>query len=323
MIRYAVIGAGWRSEFYLRIAALMPEKFEVSGIYIRNGQKRGEFQRKYKVKITESLEELLSLDFDFAVSCVSKDQISEMLKILSEKDIPVLTETPVSDKSLSGRIQVSEQFHLMPKNQALKKIIESGILGDITQVKLSCCHDYHAVSLIRFFLNTGFEIPKIKSFSLCDSVSRYNGRNGRLKTPQIVNSEEKIRIYQFKNKTAIYDFSYEQYFSDIRRSQIIIRGTNGEIIDNSCTYLKGNIPVTFDIKRNSSGQNENLDGFSLSSLTAEGNILYENPFKSARFSDEEIAIGTALCKMKEFTVSGKEFYSVKEAAFDYKLSAMT
>ena len=41
MIRYAVIGAGWRSEFYLRIAALMPEKFEVSGIYIRNGQKRG------------------------------------------------------------------------------------------------------------------------------------------------------------------------------------------------------------------------------------------------------------------------------------------
>ena len=36
MIKYAIIGAGWRSEFYLKIAALLPNEFSVSGIYIRN-----------------------------------------------------------------------------------------------------------------------------------------------------------------------------------------------------------------------------------------------------------------------------------------------
>ena len=59
MIKYGIIGAGWRSELYLRIAALMPDTFKVSGIYIRNKQKREEFSQKYNVKILASLEELL------------------------------------------------------------------------------------------------------------------------------------------------------------------------------------------------------------------------------------------------------------------------
>ena len=40
MIKFGIIGAGWRSEFYLRIAMLVPEIFSVSGIYIRNPEKR-------------------------------------------------------------------------------------------------------------------------------------------------------------------------------------------------------------------------------------------------------------------------------------------
>ena len=43
MIKFGIIGAGWRSEFYLRIAALLPSKFSVSGIYIRNSEKQKEF----------------------------------------------------------------------------------------------------------------------------------------------------------------------------------------------------------------------------------------------------------------------------------------
>ena len=58
MIKYGIIGAGWRSEFYLRIAALMPDTFKVSGIYIRNKQKREELAEKYNGKKLTSLEEL-------------------------------------------------------------------------------------------------------------------------------------------------------------------------------------------------------------------------------------------------------------------------
>ena len=50
-----------------------------------------------------------------------------------------------------------------------------------------------------------------------------------------------------------------------------------------------------------------------------GNVLYENPFKSARLSDEEIAIATCLLNMKKYLETGVPFYSLKEAALDSKI----
>lgn len=319
MIKYGIIGAGWRSEFYLRIPALLPGEFSVTGIYIRNSEKQKEFADKYNVKICRSLEELLKTDFDFIVSCVNKDNISEMIKSLTAKNIPVLTETPVTDGTLKGRVQVAEQFHFMPRNQAYKRIIESGILGEVHSVRLSCCHDYHAASLIRFFLDTGFEKPEITSISLTDPVTRYNSRVGYLKSPTVIPAEKKIKVFKFKNKTAVYDFSFEQYFSDIRSSQINICGTNGEIVNNACTYLKNGVPQRFEICRNAYGAEESLDGMCLFNITGNGEVLYTNPFPYSRLSDEEIAIATCLSKMKEYLNTDIEFYPLKHAAIDFEL----
>ena len=324
------MGAGWRSEFYLRIAALMPNTFKVSGIYIRNKQKQEEFSKKYDVPIFDTLENLLETDYDFIVSCVNKAGICDTVRLLAGKNIPLLTETPIGaslkeiDDFLAEikpewRVQVAEQFHFQPRNAAIKSIIDSGILGEITQVQLSCCHDYHAASLIRFFLNTGDEMPKGFSFTQSDTVTRYNSRGGLLKEPQTVTSDEKFAFLKFKSKTAVYDFNYEQYFSDIRRSRILIRGTNGEILNDECTYLKNGLPHSFTLKRNSYGANESLDGFTLVNITAEGRVLYENPFKGSRLSDEEIAIATCLLNMKKYLETGEEFYSLKEAALDSKI----
>ena len=318
MIKYGIIGAGWRSEFYLRIANLLPDVFCASGIYIRNAAKRKEFSEKYNVVIFDNLEDLLKCDFDFIVSCVNKDSIAGTAQMLSDKGVFVLTETPVTVENLNGKIQVAEQFHLMPRNQAYKKIIESGILGEVHQVQLSCCHDYHAASLIRYFLNINDEIPQKNTIFLGDKVFRYNSRGGYME-PVLVNSEQKITVFDFGGKTAVYDFNFEQYFSDIRASRIVIRGTMGEIVNNTCTYLKDGLPHTFEITRNFFGSEESLDGFSLLNIVANGEVLYTNPFKYARLSDEEIAIATCLLKMKDYTKTGNEFYSTKSAFTDYNL----
>ena len=318
MIKFGIIGAGWRSEFYLRIANLVPEKFSISGIYIRNAEKRKAFTQKYNVPIFDNLNSLLKTEFDFIVSCVNKESITEIAQKLAAKGIFVLTETPVTKENLSEKIQVAEQFHLMPRNQAYKKIIDSGILGDVHQVQLSCCHDYHAASLIRFFLDIKDEIPKKTTLTLPDKVTRYNCRDGHIK-PVEVFSKQKVTVLEFGNKTAIYDFNSEQYFSDIRASRIVIRGTNGEIVNNTCTYLKGGLPHTFEIKRNFFGSEESLDGFSLLNITGNGKILYTNPFKKARLSDEDIAIATCLLKMKEYCATNKAFYNTIDAFSDYAL----
>ena len=162
-------------------------------------------------------------------------------------------------------------------------------------------------------------MPKTSTFTLTDTVNRYNSRAGFLSKPETVTAEEKFVVLKFKDKTALYDFNYEQYFSGIRRSRILIRGTNGEILNDECTYLKNGLPHSFTLRRNSYGANESLDGFTLVNITAEGKVVYDTPFKGARLSDEEIAIATCLLNMKKYLDTRIPFYSLEEAALDSKI----
>ncbi len=333
MINFGVIGAGWRSEFYLRIASLVPEKFNVTGMYIRNPQKQKEFSAKYRVKIFDNFDELISTNPDFIVSCVNKDGCCDMIELLCNKGIAVLSETPIGtslsqiekfEKTFNNnwKVQVAEQFHFQPQNQAYKEIIKDGILGEVHQVELSCCHDYHAISLIRFFLDIGDEIPKITTATIPDKLNVYNFRNGKFKEKEEKISTQKISVLEYNSKNAIYNFNCEQYFSDIRSSKIIIKGTNGEIVNNRCTYLENLTPITFEMHKNMMGQNENLDGMYLDSIVGNGKILYKNPYIPKRLTDEEISIATCLEKMSEYLKTNKDFYSLKEAILDSKTSLL-
>lgn len=38
-IRFGLIGSGWRAEFYIRIAKMLPEQFELTGVLIRDKEK--------------------------------------------------------------------------------------------------------------------------------------------------------------------------------------------------------------------------------------------------------------------------------------------
>ena len=332
MIKFGIIGSGWRSEFYLRIAALMPEKFEVSGIYIRNPQKKEAFAQKYNVNICDSLEQLLDTCPEFVVCCVYNIDMCDMTQMLCDSNIAVLCETPIGTTkeqvdNFKGKIkptwkaQVAEQYHLQPYFQAVKSVIDSGILGEINQVQLSFCHDYHAASVIRFLLDTKHALPTVTSVNLTDSVYRYNSREGVI-PPTLIPADQQIAILNYGNKTAVYDFNGEQYFSDIRVSRIVVKGTKGEIFNNTCTYLDGTTAIKFDLQRDFRGGIGNIDGFYLDSILGNGNILYKNPFALSRLSDEEIAVASCLSKMDEYLKTGKDFYSLCDAICDTETSLL-
>ncbi len=328
MIRYAVVGAGWRSEFYLRIAAALPDLFECTGIFIRNENTAKEFAKKHSAAIYSSLDALLDTNPDFVVSCVSKANICDEIELLCKKGVAVLSETPVGDSEKatesflerfdpSWRVQVAEQFHLQPQNQAIKSVIDSGVIGKINHLQICFCHDYHAVSLIRYFLGAGNCLPKVKSVEFDEGITLYNSRGGYI-SPTHKNSTHTLAFLDYGGKTALYDFVKEQYFSDIRGTRIIIRGDKGEIFNDTCTYLQDGRVRLFRLERIDRGTNGNLDGLYLDSIVAQGNLLYKNPFYKARLTDEEIAIATCLTKMDKYLKDGTPFYSAEDAALDAK-----
>lgn len=322
MINYAVIGSGWRAEFYLRIAKLVPEVFCVTAMCVRNDEKAKYFENKYGVKTFRTVEETLKEKSDFAVVCINKQDIAQMALEVADRGTFVLCETPIMLPKNEGKhnydkIQVAEQFHLKGTFAAIKKIIDEGIIGNISSIDVSCCHDYHAVSLVRFFLGDGVEPEKMCQYTFDDKVLKTHGRNGELVEKEITTGTRIIRMYKFGNVSVLYNHSKEQYFSPIRKNRFIIRGTRGEIEDNTVRYFNENNQfVQSEIKHEMCG---NLDGFFNNKITFENRVLYEYPYNSSRLSEEETAIAACLTGMKEYIESGKEMYSFDRAYKDYEL----
>lgn len=323
-ITYSIIGGGWRAEFYLRIATFVPEYFSVSCICIRNKERAKEISKKFNVTVVNSIDEFKEIPADFIVNCINKDDISELTLSLAAEGYAVLSETPACTSSEQAKgllkafnpkykIQIAEQFHLKPIHQAIKRIIENGIIGNTNYINISVAHEYHAMSLIQFFLNSD------KGKLICQTefnspILHTNFRYGEIDNKTYRDSRHTVKIFNFEGKTAVYDFDAEQYFSPIRTDHLLIRGDRGEIENDTVRYFNhDNRFVESRIVQHKSG---NLDGLYNGNITFENQVLYTSPFSVARFTDEETAIADVLIKMDEYLKTGKEFYGFKKALRD-------
>ena len=249
MIRFAVIGSGWRSLFYVRIARALPDMFELTALLCRGQEKADRIQKEYGIHTTTSEDEIIASKPDFVVSAVNKSSMSDVVRYWAAKGIPVLSETPAGldidtlkairqDVENGARIQVAEQYFLYPSIKAVIDECKSGTIGEPVSLTISAMHDYHAASVIRRMLDTGLEDVTItgKTFSMkvTDTRTRYEV----LTEGRVVEKEEKHLIMEYADgKTAFYDFMSDQYRSPIRNRYINLRGTRGEIINDTVYYL--------------------------------------------------------------------------------------
>ena len=60
-LRFIVVGSGWRSLFYWRIAQALPERFELCAMLCRTEEKAEKMHREYGVPVSTSAEQCLSL----------------------------------------------------------------------------------------------------------------------------------------------------------------------------------------------------------------------------------------------------------------------
>jgi hypothetical protein len=330
---FGIVGGGWRSEFYLRIVKALPERFEVCGMVVRDEGKGKVVEQKWGVRTFRTLEELLEASNPtFMVVSVSWAAAPVVTKQLAERGIPVLSETPPAP-DLDGlielnkltekgaKIQVAEQYHLQPLHAARLKIATSGKLGDISQVQISVCHWYHAMSLMRRFLGIGYENATIWAHDFTSSIVEGPDRSGAKEKEKIADSNQVISILDFGGKLGLYDFTNDQYFSWIRSLRLTARGNRGEMVDNQIKYLKDHrTPVEIELKRLSAGENGNLEGYYLKGILAGEEWVYENPLVPGRITDDEIAIASCLLKMDAYAKGGEEFYSLAEASQDHYLA---
>lgn len=334
-IRFGMVGGGWRTQFYLRIAQALPHRFHVEGVVVRDAAKGRQFEVVWGVPTHRTLDELLRAStLRFVVVSVPRTQVAELLFALAERAMPTLVETPpapdlatlTAEHELTQRgasIQVAEQYHLQPHHAARLAFVRSGKLGTVTQAHVSVAHDYHGISLLRKFLAITYENVSISARRFDSPLVAGPSRDGPPTGEHLGPSRRVIASFDFGEKLGVYDFTDQQYFSWIRTPHVLVRGERGEIHDMQVRYLQDfRTPVTLELVRQDTGQDGNLEGYYHRGILAGSEWLYRNPWIPARLSDDEIAIATCLDKMEQYAAGGVSFYSLAEASQDHYLSLL-
>ncbi|MDF2725518.1 MAG: hypothetical protein K0Q59_5195 [Paenibacillus sp.] len=333
-IRFAIVGGGWRSEFFLRIAQAVPERFEVAALVVRDEAKGAVISKKWDVPVFRDIASLLrETSPDFVVTSVPSAVNPEMMGELAKAGMPVLSETPPAKDTASmvalynqlkdAKIQVAEQYPFQPLHAARIAIAQSGKLGTVSHASVSAAHGYHGICLMRKLLGVAFQQAVIQATRFTAPIIAGPGRGGGPTSEQVVSSAQVIAHFQFGDKLGVYDFTGDQYFSWIRSQRVLARGERGEINNREVRYLRDyKSPVQLELKRMNAGEEGNLEGYYHKGIMAGDEWIYRNPVAPGRLTDDEIAIADCLIRMGDYSRGGASFYGLAEGCHDQYLALL-
>jgi predicted dehydrogenase len=332
--RFAIVGAGWRTEFFLRIMAALPERFRLEGLVVRDPEKGRRVEEQWGCPTYRTVQELLErVTPEFLVASVAYSANFEVNRALLETGLPILSETPpaatleqmwelwAAVAERGTRFQVAEQFSRQPHHAARLTAVRQGRIGPVHKAYVSVCHGYHATSLIRHFLDAGFAEARIVGVTFTDRVLDPGGREGPPASPQVQEHGQQIALLDFGGgRQAVFDFVGVQYFSHLRNQRVTVRGERGEIIDHVLyTQTERGEPIRLPFQRHMAGPNGNLEGHHLKGIQLGETWVYQNPTAPARLADEEIAMADVLQGMGTYVRGGPDVYPLDEAMQDHYL----
>lgn len=332
--RIGIVGTGWRSEFFLRVATALPERFQLVGLATRSPQKGAEIESAWSVPTVRDSEELIGrFHPDFVICSVPWAVTPTIIRAVAGHGIPILAETPPAPdhdglvelwQSLAdpGRVQVAEQYPYLPIMQAYRTMIADGLLGSVTSAQVSWTQQYHAVAMLRSLLGTVAGPISVNAEAYETQVTEGPGRDGWPDDDRQTSVRQTVAMINFDGRLGVYDFTDGQWFHPLLERRLNVRGSRGEIVDHRLTrLLDPRTPVTEPLVRRQTGLDGDLEGFDLDTLSLGGRIWYRNPFQGRRFSDEDIAIATLLVRMADWIHDESEPpYPLAEASQDHAIA---
>jgi predicted dehydrogenase len=333
--KFGVIGTGWRAAFFLRLARMAPEHFRATGVVSRSAARGAEFGARWGVPRFGSAADLLAADPpEFVIVSVPWAATPDATRELVALGAHVLAETPPapdldglralwSDVGESGLVQVAEQYLLMPAHAARLAVVREGVIGAPTSVQVSSTHLYHAVSLIRGLLGVGHEpaVVSARAFTapLADPLAIGGGWTGDASPQERTTT---IATLAWDGRSGLYDFTDNQWWNPLRARRIVIRGAEGEIVDERVTRLADPAtPVESPLVRRQTGLDLNLEGFEIEHISFDGRVVWRNPFSGARFSEDDLGVALLLAQTGAWARGdGPEPYPLADGLQDHLLS---
>lgn len=329
--RFLIVGSGWRSLFYVRIAKALPEHFEVCAMLCRTEEKAEKMAKEHGIVTETSIQKCRDMKPDFVVVAVNKASIPEVSVEWMNYGFTVFCETPASlDREMlqniwqlhqaGKKLVVAEQYTSYPLYGAMLQVLEQDRIGEPYNINLSVAHEYHGTSMIRAFLrektNTPFKVTgKNYLFDTVETVSRYEKITDGRQSPK----SRVVATFEFEDgKVAWYDFNSEQYRSPIRKNYIKVQGCKGELKDKTLYYLDENYEgqqaelVVTERWMDAGADNPNpcqiceVEKIVLRGEALPEQLLYESPFGRCGLIEDEIAMAILMKGAAEYNESEDE-----------------
>jgi len=250
MKRFVLVGSGWRSLFYARLAERHPEEFQLNGWMIHSPEKQEQYRAVHNTFISGEMDAVLRQPHDLVVLSMPDLLNKEYLLELAKRDEDILTETSflkqpeeelrdIARQTKGHTIEVAEQYHLLPYHLFVRSIVPK--LGPITECTVASCHFHHAVSLLRGYLGAGFSPCSIEARSEKRFITETGSRYGYTAQGTRKEIERTLAILHYPGcGTGYYDFTGEEYHSTILTGHFALRGERGEVFDREARYLDEN-----------------------------------------------------------------------------------
>lgn len=312
MTTFGIVGTGWRSEFFLRLAAAAPDRLRCAGVVARRPERGDALTAAWGVPAHRTVDDLLAADRpDFVIASVSWAAMPGVVRDLVAAGVHVLAETPPApdldglrslwaDLTSSGpgpdAVSVAEQYTRMPGHAARLEVVRSGAIGQPTSVEISSTHLYHAVSLVRHLLDVGLDeaVVSAREFRapLVDPLTPGGWVPDAVPEPRTTT----LATIDFGDgRMGLYDFVENQWWNPLRGRRLLVRGSHGELSDDTVVRLvEPATPVTSRLEYRRTGVDLNLEGNDLVHVSFDGRVVYRNAWVGTRLSEDDIAVAALL-----------------------------
>lgn len=326
-VPFVLVGWGYRSGAWLA-AARGIEGVECVGVVVRT-------PRETPVPAYQTLGEALdATGARFVVSSVSWDSAPTVVADAVARGIPILTETPAApdndglrrlwdEVGASGLVQVAEQYPRYPSHGARLALVRSGALGTPTQAHVSSTQLYHAVALMRAYLDAPCGPATVRATTVNAPLLQPLGRAGWTGETDPTPATTTHGVIDFGNgRSGVYDFTDMQTRNLLRVRRLVVRGTHGELDGDDLVHWGGPETIlTSRLERRQSGHDLDMSGFDSETISHGREVLWRNPWPGRHWSDDQHATASILHDMAIWVDgNGTEPYPLRDGLQDTAVS---
>ena len=296
-LRIAVVGTGGRARAHLSTLPKLEPIYQLVGVCDIDKDRAAETAQRMSVSGYTDLETLIEMESpDVILITVGPDGHHVITEIAASHGVHVITETPISitlacaDRMIDAaaqydvKLEVAENVWRWPHERLKRKIVDAGLIGEITHAHLwYTSGSYHGINAIRTLVQS-------------EAVRVIGHAKG------VGDSSWEVGVVEFENGVSlIYELPTRR-----RGNYWEIDGTEGSIVGNELLLYRETGMETYPIQTVTT----DVDGVSVvdhARVDTDPPVIWDNPLKAFGLVEaDDVARGAELHSIYRAIVEGIE-----------------